>query len=354
MFLKRYIQDLMNERRDDEPLSRIAKACLLLFSCVYGFLERCHSFLYRINLFKTKRASVKVISVGNITLGGTGKTPAAIMLAERLAREGFSPAVLIRGYGEDEWKMIRDKLKNRNIKVFVGRDRVKRAAEAEHAGASCVILDDGFQHRRLARDLDIILIDSTNPFGNGRLFPRGILREPLESLRRADIIVLTKADKGKNNIAMIENELKVVAPAKPVLKARHVPAELWEIRNRSMKSADSIKGKTVCVVSAICDPAYFRHAVEKLGASVGLEFVFPDHYFYKANDLKRIFRECRARMIGTLITTEKDAVKLKDLALHEEGPVILVLGIRFEITDGGEKLDDGISRLHMRVSRKDS
>ena len=293
--LKQYIRDLMDDRRDD-ALSQLAKFFLLILSCIYGFLVKCHHFFYRVNLLKNYKPPVTVISIGNITLGGTGKTPFVIMLARRLARKNKT-AVLIRGYGEDEWKMLEERLGQYGIKVFVGRDRIKSANEALRCGIDTLVLDDGFQHRRLGRDLDIVLLDSTNPFGNRFLFPRGILREPLRGLKRADIIVLTKVDKpspcaegqGKskdNSPIMTEEKIERIAPGKAVIKAVHRPERLDDIRKGERFPPAFLNNKTVCLLSAISDPSYFKHTVEQTGARVGLEFTFSDHYLYKEKILK--------------------------------------------------------------------
>jgi len=355
-FLREYIQDLMNDRKSD-PLSQGIKLCLLVFSYIYTILIACHHFFYKINLLKSYKAPIAVLSVGNITLGGTGKTPFTIMLAERLASKNKKPAILIRGYGEDEWIMTQNRLEKMGIKVFVGRDRVKFAQEALGQGADTVILDDGFQHRRLKRDLDIVLIDSTNPFGNGFLFPRGILREPPGSLKRADIIVLTKTDKGCSGILATEEKIKKIAPDKNIVKAEHKPQNLCDMKTGSPTEISYINGKTVCVVSAICDSSYFKHTVQGTGAKVGLEFVFSDHYAYIKGDLDHIFEECKKKEINIIVTTEKDAVKLKKIMLTEKNiqkafPDTLVLGIELKIVQGEKELNEKIDRLYMRTSSK--
>ncbi len=369
--LKQYIHDLMHDRTNG-LLSQVVKPCLLILSYAYGFLVKAHYFFYKVNLLKSYKSQIAVISIGNITLGGTGKTPFTIMLAERLTQKNKKKtAVLIRGYGEDEWRMLEDKLGKHGIKVFVGRDRVKYAKQALQYGACSLILDDGFQHRRLRRDLDIVLLDSTNPFGNRRLFPRGILREPLDSLRRADIIVLTKVDKpspcaqglgkAKENIPAIADEIKKIAPGKTIVFAIHKPKDLFDIRTGGEKELAFISGKKVCILSAICDASYFKHTVEMSRIRIGLEFVFPDHYPYRMCDLDHIFKKCKRENIDTIITTEKDAVKLKNLFPTPgvgnfpprgwETGQILALRIELEIIQGEEKLDDNLHRLHMRYSR---
>jgi len=336
--LKQYVYVLMNDRKAG-VFSRIVKPCLSIIAYIYGFLVACHKFFYKVNLLKSYKSRIAVISVGNITLGGTGKTPFVIMLAENLARKNKKTAILIRGYGEDEWRMLEEKLGKRGVKVFVGKDRVKSARAAEGCGICAMILDDGFQHRRLKRDIDIVLLDSTNPFGNRRLFPRGILREPMMSMKRAGIIVLTKADKGKDNISAIERSLRKIAPGKSILKAVHKPGRLLDVHRGSAEEAAFVNGKTVCALSGICDPSYFRYTLEKIGAFIGLEFIFPDHYLYKAADLGRIFGECMKKNINTIITTEKDAVKLKKLLPGEPALRILALSVELELIRGKEEID---------------
>lgn len=345
--IKQYILDLMNDKRSD-PVSQAVKFFLLVLSIAYGFLTRAHNFFYRINLLKRYKMPVTTVSVGNITLGGTGKTPFTIMLAQTLGKMNKKTAVLIRGYGEDEWKMLEDKLGKIGVAVFVGRDRVKSAREAVSRGAEAIILDDGFQHRRLKRDLDIALVDSGSPFGNGRLLPRGVLRETPASLGRSDIIILTKVDRSKSGAVATEAEIKKIAPGKKILKAAHRPENLINLGNNGREECSLIAGRRVCAVSAICDPSYFRFTLEKTGAVIGAEFVFPDHYLYRKSDLKRIYEECEKNNIDFIITTEKDAVKLKNLAFPGPALSIFALRINLEITEGEEELDVRLNRLHMR------
>ncbi|MFH1380800.1 MAG: tetraacyldisaccharide 4'-kinase, partial [Candidatus Omnitrophota bacterium] len=351
--LKSYFESLMNDKKKGF-LSGILKAILWGISAVYALLVTTNHFLYRIGFLKTHKVPVTVISIGNITLGGTGKTPFAIMLARKLHNEGRKTALLIRGYGDDEWKMMSEKLEKKGIGIFVGKDRVKSAKEALVLGASDIILDDGFQHRRLMRDLNIVLIDSMNPFGNRHLFPRGILREPISSLKKADVIVFTKAEEPKFGIGAIEEELKNKFPGKIFMKATHAPKDLCGVYDRKVRSISDIKGKTVCLVSAICAPSYFRYTAEKCGLSVGLEFTFPDHYLYREKDLKRICGECAERKIDIILTTDKDAVKLKNLQLPDNAPGVLALTVEFEIIEGKGNLDAALHRLHSRNFRQNN
>ncbi|OGW75265.1 MAG: tetraacyldisaccharide 4'-kinase [Omnitrophica bacterium RBG_13_46_9] len=362
-YLKRYMYDLMNDRKRG-ALAQSVKGFLLMLSYIYGALVKCNHFFYKVKLLKSYKSPIAVASVGNITLGGTGKTPFVAMLSRRMAQNGKKVGVLIRGYGEDEWEMLKDGLGEYGIKVFVGRDRVRFAKEALRSGFDCLILDDGFQHLRLKRDLDIVLIDSTNPFGNGRLFPRGILREKTEGLKRADIIVLTKADKGKDNMSKIESEIEKIASGKLVIKAVHSPKKLFDIRTEREEPLSFLNGRRICLVCAICDTSYFRYTAEKTGARIEAEFVFPDHYPYRTSDLNRIFEDCAEKNINTIVTTEKDAVKLKKFMPKTGSPGaekepekpcdILALNIVIEVVQKEEALNAEIRRLHMLYSGQNS
>jgi len=336
--IREYIYNLMNDKTSG-VFSSFMKAILFVVSLFYGMIVKCHSYLYGSKLFKSYEGKISAISVGNITLGGTGKTPFVIMLAENISKRNKKCAVLIRGYGEDEWKLLGDRLAKYNTKVFVGRDRIKSAKDAEKDNMDIIILDDGFQHRPLSRKHDIVLIDSTNPFGNGCIFPRGILREPLSALKRANLIVLTKVDKGKDLVSEAEEKIKKIAPDKKILKAVHMPLGLYGMWKGEKGSLSDIKGKSVCLVSAICDPAYFRYTAEKAGALVEKEYIFKDHYSYTQDDLNHIVRECKAKKIDFIITTEKDAVKLKKLVRPKEISNIFVLAVELQITEGKENLN---------------
>jgi tetraacyldisaccharide 4'-kinase len=339
--MRQYVLAIMNGRRKD-PVSLVVAFLLYLVSRAYGMAVRCRHFFYRVGFLKRHTVPVPVISVGNITLGGTGKTPFTITLARRLGREK-KVAVLVRGYGEDEWKMLGEKCAPFGVKVFVGRDRVVQARRALDDGAELLILDDGFQHVRLRRDLDIVLLNAADPFGNGHLFPRGTLREGVESLKDADIICLTKIDRHAD-LPALENRVRAVAPAKPLIKATHTPKCLRDVVTGREEALAVLARKRVTILSAICDPAYFGHTVERTGAHIAGRYVFGDHYLYRQSDIDRIVRESRNGGTGMIVTTEKDAVKLKNLSLPTGDVRIMALCIELEITDG-EDLDARLSML---------
>ncbi|MFH1753465.1 MAG: tetraacyldisaccharide 4'-kinase [Candidatus Omnitrophota bacterium] len=341
--MKRYIYALMKDERDG-PIAGILKAVLSFASFFYS---RVVDIMRFIKTRASKRLPCKVISVGNMTLGGTGKTPLTRMLAASLKKMGRSPAVLIRGYGEDEWKMLKDTLSG--IPVIVGRDRIASGSEAcAKLKADTVILDDGFQHWPLKRDLDIVLIDSTDPFGNGKVFPRGLLREGLKGLSRADIVLLTKTDMGKDNIERIMDELKSRIPHTPVAESIHHPTGIYELNRSGDLDLSSLQGERVFVFSSIVNSAYFEYTLKALGARIISALHYPDHYNYRAEDLERVFDEAKKLKIDTIVTTEKDAPKLRELKMPEEAARILILRVELKVTKAEEILND---RLHTLYSR---
>ena len=323
-------------------IASMVKCFLSIISLIYGFFIKIMRF---VRILGSKKLPCKVISVGNITLGGTGKTPFSCMIAKLLKNDNKNPCVLIRGYGNDEWKMLSMLLGD--IPLIVGKKRyaagIKACAEQNQ---DTIVLDDGFQHWPLKRDLDIVLIDSTNPFGNRKLFPRGILRERVKDLKRADIIVLTKADMAGENLSLLKNELNRIFPDKPVLESMHVPSEIYCLDDKKALGLDILKGKKIGALAAIVNTDYFEHVLKNLGASIDAGFYYPDHYDYKERDLKSISNKCSKLNIGTIVTTEKDACKLDKIQHTLHGIQILVLHIDLKVTDGERILCERIHSLY--------
>lgn len=340
-----YVYSLMTDKRHD-PIAGILKIVLWLCSVAYGVIAKAVSTGYEKGVFIPFEADPKVISIGNITVGGTGKTQAVIAIARRLESQGRRPAVLIRGYGADECKMLQEEL--RDTPILVGPDRIKGSKRAFYNfGTDTVILDDGFQHWRIRRDLDIVLVDATNPFGNYQLIPRGILREPLTALKRADVIIITKVDCADAHVKEVYEVIERLGKRDCVLEAVYKPLDIHEISSVSGMGLGAIDKRRVCLVSGIANPSYFKKNVIGLGAQVELEFAFLDHYDYRKKDFYRIQRECK--FIGTefIIVTKKDAVKIKRLALTGELEIpILVLDVGFEIIKNKKVLDDRLSGIY--------
>ncbi len=311
---------------------------------------------------------IPVISVGNITAGGTGKTPCIIGLAETCLRAGLLPAVISRGYKSelektgaivsdghsillsqrkagDEPYMMAQKLPG--VPILIGKDRLKSAAAAKGLGAQILLLDDGFQYWKLARDLDIVLIDATDPFGGGRVLPRGLLREPKEALSRAGVFFLTKAGQVTEEAReKIKKELAYYASGVPVVCADHAPATLTALSDwpETVPLADAEKA-AVFLLSGIGNPAAFRKTAEEAGLTVLGMKTLPDHAAYTKADVAGAVSEAKKQGAASLVITEKDAVKIKEnIALSEEDAAyIRVLGIEMKETDGGALFGDLLS-----------
>lgn len=314
---------------------------LYLLSLIYGLLVKGVYWVYKRGMLPGYRPKVKVISVGNITLGGTGKTPLVELLAAALLRKGKRVVVLSRGYSLDEPRMLENKIEG--LRVFTGRDRIKTAKEAQNTlKPEVIILDDGFQHWRLKRDLDIVMLNSRNYFGNRRLIPWGILREPLSSLRRADVIVLSKTDSVKD-VSLIKNELGQINPKALIVECAHKPECICDVQGKVF-SLGIIENKNICLLSGIADPDYFKRTASDLGARIVSDTRFPDHHQYHKGDIEEIVRTCRKKNVDTILTTEKDLIRLP-LGEFASEIKILILKIKLVITQNEESFFNRVFSL---------
>jgi len=297
------------------------------FSFIYFFIVSMRNVFYRLGIFKKYKINAKVISVGNITWGGTGKTPVVAFIADIVSRKNRRPAILIRGYGNDESELL-PKLTSK-VPVLVGKDRVKTGIEAiENHLSDTLILDDGFQYRRLARDLDIVCLDATEPFGNGWMIPAGSLREGPGSLKRANVFLITKSDlvSDKNKLERLEKKLKTINPRALIAKAIHRPLYFYRLIDEEKVNIGELQNKELVLVSAIGSPECFEKTILRLGLKINKHFVFRDHHLYSKNDVSQIEDYCKKNQLDTVVITEKDAVKLK-------GQKYLALKVRLEIIE---------------------
>ncbi len=350
-----YIYSIITDKRKGFITSTF-KIFLFVLSLIYGLTVKLVSFICRVIPY---RLDCKVISVGNITLGGTGKTPFVEMLTKYLSKEGHKVCILIRGYKRkniscnfqipnylnmgDEAYLLSKNLDG--VSILVGRDRIKNAKIArEKFDVDTIILDDGFQHWKLFRNLDIVLVDVKNPFGNGYLIPRGILREPLNSLRRAEIIVLTKTD-SKEDLSLILEKIRRISPQAKIFKAKYQPQEFIDI-SKSRYSLSFIREKEICFVCGIADPDSFESTLSDLGAKIILKFIFFDHYEYKESDIDRIIGSCTKSNIKLIVTTEKDYVRLERFS-EKLRSYLFVLRSQMEITEDEEGFFDRVDSLYL-------
>lgn len=330
-------------------LADAARFGLKTASLFYGLAVRARNRSFDLGLLRTHRAPVPVVSIGNLTAGGTGKTPMVAAVVDWFTSRGVRPVILSRGYrslkdAANDEKRVLDQLCP-NVVHLQSPDRIRSAAEAcQTHHAEVLILDDGFQHRRLARDLDVVLIDALDPWGAEHLLPRGLLREPRSALKRADLIILTRADQcAPAKKERIWTEIRAVSAGRLPVEAIFRPVGLINAAGETA-STDSLRDP-VAAFCGIGNPQGFRCTLEAVGIEMRLAGfrAFDDHHHYTASDLESLADWARSRGAGALVTTQKDLVKIprQDLA----GLPLWALTIRTQITAGQEEFDSHLHRL---------
>lgn len=334
------------------------RAALLPASLAYRAAVSARNAAYGRGILPVARLPRPVVSVGNLVVGGTGKTPLVALLARGLRARGLSAAVLSRGYGAspggppfprlvsdgsrvllspreagDEAFMLARALEGTPVAIDPDRSRAG-AMIAGRFPADLFILDDGFQHRRIARDADILLLDAARPLDNGRLLPAGRLREPASAARRAGAIVLTRFPRAGAPEALAEAGR--LNPGARLFTATHEPSRLVELPSGAVRDPLSLRGRTVAAFCGIAAPGDFARTLTRLGARVALLRPYPDHHPYAAAELDRFVRSAAAAGAEAVVTTSKDAVRIPEgltvpLPLH-------ALEIEMRIGGGDEKL----------------
>ena len=349
-------------------------------SCLFAAIVAIRYFLYRTGLLRRYPLGIQVISIGNVTAGGTGKTPVTEIFARTLAAEGRKVAILSRGYrrkeapwwqrlftqvvdpplvvsdgkhvlldsatGGDEPYMLASNLPG--VAVVVDRNRVKAGRYAvKRLGCDTIILDDGFQYQRLKHSIEVVLVDSTNPFGNGNMLPRGILREPAKNLRRADIVFLTKC---RGDVSAVKAEIRKYNRTAEIVECNHTPKVLKDVWSREEFPLDWLRGKTVCTLSGIASPKGFENSLRRLGSKVVWCERYADHHRYDSTEVLYALNRTADMGADALVTTEKDAVRFPRL---ETTPVrCLYLRIAIEILAGGESFTQIINRICFKRNEK--
>jgi tetraacyldisaccharide 4'-kinase len=328
---------------------------LRLASYPYGLAVRLRNVLYEWGWKERHRAPVPVVSVGNLTVGGTGKTPCVEYIARHYRERGLRVAILSRGYGSpsplplspegrgvgvrgnDEAMVLEENLPD--VPHLQGPDRVVLAATAvEELESEMLVLDDGFQHRRLARDLDVVLLDATNPWGHGYLLPRGLLREPPSSLRRAGVVVLTRCDQVERaERCRLRDAVARLAPGVPVAETTHRPVGLSNGAQAAVP-LDHLRGRPVAAFCGLGNPEGFRRTLRDLGADIIAFRTFPDHHAYARADVDDLRAWARQQATDcVVVTTQKDLVKLRlsDLGGRE----LWALRIQLHVEAGQDEFD---------------
>ena len=344
-------RDIVSGRRRG-PLMMLLRGGLSVVSFFYAIAMRLRNRRYDRGSARIGQAGAPVISVGNLTLGGTGKTPMVEWICRQLRAEGLRVAILSRGYGaeatgaNDEALELENRLPD--VPHLQNPDRLAAAAVAvEELDMQVLVLDDAFQHRRIARDLDLVMLDALEPLGFGRVFPRGTLREPASGLRRADVLVLSRADMVEEDApASIRRRATELAPDALWVETSHGPKSLVDYRG-TQSPLTQLADKRLAAFCGIGTPEGFRHTL----AACGLEPVdlreFPDHHAYDRADVASLAAWAEEIQAEALVCTEKDLVKLGVGELG--GRPLLAVRIGLDILQGEDELIKRLATVMQRV-----
>ena len=302
----------------------------------YGAVMRMRRWMYDAHLLRAQRVSVPVICVGNLTCGGTGKTPTVAWVVDFLKQQGRRPAILTRGYHaidgqSDEATWLADRT---DCPVIIQGDRLAGAREAIAQGADVLVMDDGFQHQRLARDMNLVLIDATAPFGGRACLPLGRLREPRSALRAADAILITRSDQvPPERVEWIRAQLSRLAPQSRIALSCHAPSG-WVSPAGESVPVDALKGESVMAFCGLGNPDAFYRTLESTGVILASCRSFRDHAGYTPERIRSLRSEAD-RQEAKLVTTEKDGAKLGPIL---EDQSIYQLSVELTVSEGRSSL----------------
>mgnify|MGYP000853780700 CR=1 FL=1 len=378
--LEQYFLELIQERRTSW-YDRLLTMLLFIFSRFYRMAIQFRLWLYNKRFFRNRAIGCLVVSIGNLSCGGTGKTPVVEVFAKTLLQKGRKVAVLSRGYRSkqhslwfklthmfgkkkletpikivsdgtqvlmdstyagDEPFMLASNLDG--VAVLVDKDRVRLGLYAiEHFGTDTLILDDGFQYLDLMSHINILLIDSTDPFGNHHVLPRGLLREPVKNIRRADYIFLTKSN-GGNHLRHMKQFIRRHNRRAEIIECCHKPKYLEQVFNRGARlPLKSLNGKKVAAISAIAKPEGFERFLRDFGAEIVATQRYADHHRFTSQELLDFVARARENGAEMIMTTEKDAVRMPNVQIGD--PKFFFLRIEIDILSGQENFDQCISRI---------
>lgn len=387
-FLERMEQHVVNviNGRHRGRLTAVFRLLLFALSRVHENVVQFRLYLYDIALFRQRDLGCFVVSVGNLTAGGTGKTPLVELLARRLSARGKKVAILSRGYrrkppplwnrltaffggglvsappllvsdgvtvlagsaeaGDEPYMLARNLLARDGCPgamVVVDKDRYKCGTFATDRGAEIIILDDGFQHLRLSRWMNLLVVDSTNPFHNHEMLPYGMLREPIRNMRRANYIFLTKCS-DPARVEHLRHFFQRNTPGVPVIVSHHAPCHLEDVCRAGVRvGLEVLRGQPIASICAIAVPKSFEDYLQELGGDLVYSVRFADHHRYSAEELAAFCQEAGRRGAAYLLTTEKDAVRLP--RLPKEHLPFYFLRVEIRILSGEEHFQECLSRL---------
>ncbi|OQA86472.1 MAG: Tetraacyldisaccharide 4'-kinase [Lentisphaerae bacterium ADurb.Bin242] len=378
--LEQFFIEVIRERRHD-VVGTSLKGLLFLASRFYRRAVQFRMWMYDNRVIRNRAIGCLVVSIGNLSCGGTGKTPVVEVFARSLSQKGRKVAILSRGYRSRDrslWTKLKKKFASRrmevpprvvsdgrnllldsiragdepfmlasnlrNVVVLVDKDRVKSGLYAiEEFGTDTLILDDGFQYLSLKAHINILLVDSTTPFDNHHVLPRGLLREPIRNIRRADYIFLTKSD-GSPKLRHLKAFLRRQNHLAEIIECCHKPQYLEDVFERGRRMPLSfLQGKRVASISAIANPASFNAFLSELGGKIVVERHFADHHRYRQQEMIDFVNDAKAAKAELIVTTEKDAVRMP--RLDRRDLPIMFLRVQIDILSGQESFDQCISRI---------
>ena len=378
--LEQFAIDVILNRRKGFRAS-VIRLLLSIMSIIYRFLVSLRLWLYKSRIKREHNLGCLVVSIGNLTVGGTGKTPIVEKFAKALTAGGRRVAILSRGYKSAK-PSIKTKIKSKiqgnpisqepprvvtdgkevfldsetagdepymlatnleGVAIVVDKDRVKAGLHAiKEFDVDTLLLDDGLQYLRLKHRLDVVLIDKYSPFGNEKLLPRGTLREPPKNLKRASYIFITKCD-GSSNEELIKRIRKYNRTAE-IIECAHKPKYLENIDSGEKLPLKHLKGKDIGTVSGIAVPESFEDGLKNLGANVELTRRYTDHHRYRKREIQKFIDQCLNRDLDMIVTTEKDYVRFPDVDLNENMPIFF-LRVEIGILSNEENFEDCINRI---------
>lgn len=347
--------------RHDTFSKKIIFKLLVFLSYAYKFIWEIYLFLYQKKILKSKKINATVISFGNLTLGGSGKTPHVIKFLEDISFTGVPCAVLLHGYKsktKERFTIISDgkgniftqlfcsdegllvASKNKNVVIIAGKNRLVTSKIAtQDYNCKLIILDDGYQYLKIKKDIEILLIDATIPVENYRIFPAGILREDIKNINRADIVVITKVNfADAENILDIKKIVHFFCPETPIVESEYEILHLKNIFSGEIVPVEAIKNKNALIISGIADPDIFEKSIRNLSPKSLRHYRFPDHHFYTYEDINKILQKAKElNEDNIIITTEKDAVKIASMNISYP---IYASVLDLKITGGKEIWED--------------
>lgn len=383
--LESYVIPLIQLEGADKQVTDFWPKVLLGFlkgvSKIYGAVVWLRMYFFRVGVLRRWPLGVQVISVGNVTAGGTGKTPVVEIFARELTKAGRKVAILSRGYrrkekpflqrifsdkiepplvvsdgrrvlldsetGGDEPYMLATNLPG--VVVLVDRNRVKSGRYAiRRFNCDTLILDDGFQYQRLKHSHDIVLVDKMNPFGNGNMLPRGVLRENAKNIRRADFIFITKSD---GNSAALRERIRRLNRHAEIIECRHAPKRLKNVYGKTNRDLTWLNGKKILALSGIAVPQSFENFLRGYGAELVECVRYADHHRYATQEVINVVNRAADLGCDALITTEKDAVRFPKLSAV--AVPVYYLRIEIEILQGADNFHDAVCRICFKQKPKE-